>query len=282
MLTPILSMGALAFFFGGILAYAAEKFKTEKDPIVEAITEVVPGVNCGACGYPGCDAFAEAVAKGEASPEGCKPGGKKVADRIIKLVEEGVQESPEGSNVSPGETKYEKQPSHLAEVACLGAREVSQEKFEYDGVRDCRAAMMYRNGPKACEFGCLGLGTCVETCPYGAIEMRDHGLPKIDHSKCTGCHDCVNSCPKNIIHLTQDLNHHQVICNSKESGAIVEQICEVGCIGCGVCAEGCPVNAVHMAQSLATIDPHRCINCGLCKEQCPRDCIVSGTRRRTH
>ncbi|ACB84670.1 RnfABCDGE type electron transport complex subunit B [Natranaerobius thermophilus] len=284
MIEAVLSLGAIAFIFGSVLAYAAEKFKVEKDPRIEAIAEVVPGANCGACGYPGCEAFAEAVARGEAPPEGCTPGGKKAAEQISEILSNGAGESNEFSTLGyvKETNKVIQEPSqkYIAEVACLGSREYCKEKFEYDGVRDCRAAMMYRNGPKACEFGCIGLATCVETCPFEAIEMRDDGLPRINHDICRGCATCVNTCPKSVIRLIPgDRYKHFIYCNSQETGEIVKENCQYGCLGCGICREQCPVGAINLDNDLAVIDQNKCVNCGLCKDKCPTACIVSESER---
>ncbi|OWZ83901.1 RnfABCDGE type electron transport complex subunit B [Natranaerobius trueperi] len=267
MIGPVLGLGALGLFFGFALAFASQKFAAETDPKVEAITESLPGANCGACGYPGCSAFAEAVAKGETSVDGCTPGGKTTAQEIAEIL---------------GVSHDESEESYVAEVACLGGRDHCKEQFDYDGVQDCRAAMMYSNGFKACEYGCLGLGTCEEVCPFDAIEMQDNGIPYIDPEKCKGCNKCVNICPKQVIRMINTKTEHHVRCNSLDKGKVVKKVCEVGCIGCGICAKLCPVDAITIENNLASIDSHECINCGKCKEKCPQDCITSDLEYTTN
>ncbi len=260
MVGPVLSLGAIGLFFGLALAYASQKFAVDTDPKVEAIEEILPGANCGACGYPGCGAFAEAVANGETSIDGCTPGGEATANNIADIL---------GVSHDASQEKY------IAEVVCLGGREHCKEQFDYNGIQDCRAAMMYENGFKACEYGCIGLGTCERVCPFDAITMQDNGLPHIDPELCKGCNRCKNICPKQVIRMINENTRHHVRCNSLDKGKVVRKVCEVGCIGCGVCAKVCPVDAITIENNLAYIDSHECINCGKCKEKCPRDCITS-------
>ncbi len=266
MFAPILSLGGLGLFFGLVLAYASIKFEVETDPKIEAIEDSLPSANCGACGYPGCGAFAEAVANGETPIDGCTPGGEQTAQTIANIL-----------GVSHGESAEK----YVAEVVCLGGKEHCKEQFEYDGVQDCRAAMLYANGFKACDYGCLGLGTCEKICPFDAIEMQNNGIPHIDPDKCTGCNKCANTCPKQVIRMVNANTTYHVRCSSKDKAKTVKKVCEVGCIGCGLCAKACPVNAVTIENNLAYIDSHECINCGKCQKQCPQDCITSNLEYTT-
>ena len=257
--SAIVSLGAIGLFFGLVLAVASQVFYVEKDPKIEAISEFLPAANCGACGYPGCGAFAEAVAKGEVGISDCAPGGNEVASKIADVLGVSAVESTE---------------EYVAEVACMGGREYCDEQFVYHGINDCRAAMMYANGFKACDYGCLGLGTCVEVCNFDAITMGDNGIPIMDPDKCTGCNRCKNICPKNVIRMINTKTKHHVRCNSKDKGKVVKRACKIGCIGCGVCAKNCPEEAITIEENLAYIDSHICTNCGKCIEKCPRDCIT--------
>lgn len=261
MVLPVISLGIMALFFGIILAYASQKLAVEKDPRIEAIEETLPAANCGACGYPGCAAFAEAVLKGEAPVDGCTPGGESTANEIASILGVNHEQSEEDT--------------YVAEVTCLGSKENCKELFEYDGIKDCKAAMMYANGFKACPYGCLGLGTCERICPFNAITMMDNGLPHIDPEKCQGCNRCANECPRQVIRMINANTKHHVRCSSKAPGKEVRKVCAVGCIACGVCAKVCPVDAITIEENLASIDSHTCINCGKCAEKCPQGCITA-------
>jgi len=260
-LIPIVTMTALAVLFAGILAVANIAFSVEKDSRVEEILEALPGANCGACGYAGCAAFAEAVAKGEAPVNGCPVGREKVAEEICRIM--GVS----------GEQESEAE-RHTARLVCQGTHEAAKTKMDYHGVQDCRAATLINGGDKTCPYGCLGLGTCVRACPFDAIQMGDDGLPDIDQELCTGCGKCVEACPKDVISMFPSSAEVMVACNSKAKGAPVLKACKVGCIACGKCVKVCPQDAISMVDNLAVIDSHKCTNCGTCIEACPTNAIV--------
>lgn len=260
MVLAIISLGGIGLGFGLVLAFASQVFYVEKDPKIEAISDLLPSANCGACGYAGCNSFAESVVKGEASITDCTPGGDDVAAKIADIL--GV------SAAAKSEEEY------VAEVACMGGREYCEERFVYHGIEDCRAAMMYANGYKACDYGCLGLGTCERECVFGAIEMGENGIPIINPDKCTGCNRCVNICPKQVIRMINKETKFHVRCNNKDKGKIVKRICKIGCTGCKVCAKNCPEDAITVENNLSYIDSHKCTNCGTCMEKCPRDCIT--------
>lgn len=179
-------MGGLGLIIGGALAFASKIFYVYVDPLVAAIDDVLPGANCGGCGYAGCTPNAEAIAKGKSSPDSCVAAGPDTAAAIAALL-----------GVSIGD----KEPV-IARSGCYYGTEDADVKYLYDGIQDCRAAAMVYGGMKECNIGCLGLGTCVTACPFGALEMGEYGLPVVNVDKCTACGTCETVCPKNIIRLT--------------------------------------------------------------------------------
>ncbi|MTI95593.1 MAG: RnfABCDGE type electron transport complex subunit B [Firmicutes bacterium] len=259
LLAPILGLGGLGLFFGIVLVVANIVFSVEQDSRVEDILEVLPGVNCGACGYPGCSAFAEAVASGEAPVNGCPVGRQKVADEISRIM-----------NVSVGH----EDERYVAKLACRGTDEVAKTKMVYYGIQDCRAAARIDGGDKACPYGCLGLGSCIEVCPFDAISTGQDGLPVFDELKCTGCNRCKSICPKDVIRMEPSGAYVDIACNSRDKGKAVLQVCKVGCIACSKCVKTCPVDAISMRDNLAVIDHHECTNCEACIDACPTNSIV--------
>ena len=249
-------IGGLGLLFGGLLAYSAQRFAVEEDARVETICDLLPGANCGACGFPGCINFAEKVVKGEVAVDSCVPGGKEVCDNICEVL--GVESSASGKR-------------KIAEIHCLGTKDVARNKFEYHGVPDCKAAMMYGGGFKACKYGCLGLGTCVEVCPFDAMHMGANGLPQVDTERCTGCGVCAKACPRDVISIVDaDRTGKVILCNSKDRGKAVQKVCAVGCIGCKACLKACPNDAIVVQDNLACIDSTKCDDCGLCVDACTR------------
>ena len=260
MILPVLAIGGIGAVFGGVLAFASRAFAVEVDPRVEAINEILPGANCGACGYPGCGGFAEGVVAGKAPVGGCPVGRKKTADKIAEIM--GAEKSGNDSDVKK-----------VAMVKCHGTHEVAKDKFKYDGVKDCVSAMLIDGGQKACKYGCLGLGTCVRECPFDAIVMGDNGIPVIDEELCTSCQRCVVICPKDVIGMVPQGSDVHVLCNSMDKGAQVMKVCKVGCIGCRKCAKVCPTDCITVENMLAEIDNTRCIVCEKCVAECPTNAI---------
>ncbi len=259
MLEPILTLAGLGLLFGGLLAFAAKKLAVDVDPRVENICACLPGANCGACGYGGCAQFAEAVVKGEAPLSACIPGGCEVSDQLADIL---------------GQARTEQGERLVASLICLGDGGQARAKFDYDGVQDCKAAALFGGGFKSCSFACLGLGTCVRSCPFDAIRMGKNGLPVVDRETCTGCGRCERDCPKNVIVRISAKSAPAVKCNSTDKGKEVRAKCDIGCIGCGICVKNCPEEAISMDNNLAVIDVDKCSNCRICVEKCPRDCIL--------
>jgi len=256
MLAAILSLGGIGLAAAVALGFAAKKFAVEVDPRELAVAEVLSGANCGACGYPGCAAYAKAVASGEAAPNLCTPGGASTVDKIAHIM--GVA----AVTTAP----------QIAVVLCQGDNKKAKAKYHYLGVTDCNAAQKIADGPKECPGGCLGLGTCARVCPFGAIEITAEGLAVISREKCTGCKKCVPACPRNVIRMTPlDATVH-VLCNSRDKGAVVRKYCQVGCIACQICVKTVP-GAYVVEENLARVLYEHYDQAAPAVAKCPTKCI---------
>ena len=250
--------GIVALLLGLFLGVAGEKFKVEVDEREEAINGVLPGNNCGGCGYAGCAGLAAAIVKGEAPVNQCPVGGEAVAAAVGEIM--GVK----------AETGVKK----VAFVKCAGTCEKANVDYKYSGIEDCSAmAFVPNGGPKSCNYGCMGYGSCVKACPFDAIHVVD-GVAVVDKDKCKACGKCIAVCPKNLIELIPYDAAHVVQCNSRDKGPVVMKACSVGCIGCGICAKNCPSDAVHVEDNIAYIDQAKCTGCGICAEKCPKKIIL--------
>lgn len=253
MLEAGLFLGLAGLAIGVLLALAAQKFKVLEDPKVAAIISVLPGANCGGCGYPGCVGFAGAAAEGKAPVNGCIVGGNATAEKISEIL--GVA----ASAVTP----------KIAVVYCQGDNEQAVKTAEYSGITDCLALNML-GGNKECTYGCLGLGSCVKACKFGAMYMNEKGLPVVIPEKCTGCGACAKACPRGVIDIIPADKEVHVRCRSYDRGPAVRKYCKVGCIACTACVRACPQKAISMDQgTLAKIDYSLCDNCGICSTKCP-------------
>ena len=239
------------------LGLAAKRFAVEVDPKIEAVEGVLPGINCGACGYPGCSHFARALVKEGAPVGGCIAGGEDTALALSELM---------GVKAVIGEKR-------VAVVLCKGGREESTTKFTYRGVEDCKAAIIVSGGDKACPYGCLELRTCERVCPFDAVVISEGGIAVVDPEKCTGCGICVKECSKGIIQLVPVGKRVSILCGSDEKGSEVRKKCAVGCIACETCVRVCPFDAISMKGNLAVLDHERCQVCGLCIPRCPTRAI---------
>ena len=251
-------VGLVGIILGFFLGVSGEKFKVEVDPKEEAIGEVLPGNNCGGCGYAGCSGLAAAIAKGEAPVNGCPVGGAPVAAKIGEIM--GV-EAEEGVKM-------------VAFVKCAGTCEKANSDYVYSGTRNCATMMFVPNGgPKTCNYGCLGYGTCVAACPFDAIAIVD-GVAVVDKEQCKACGKCIAACPKNLIEFIPYDAKHVVQCSSNDKGKDVMKACSVGCIGCMLCQKNCPEGAITVTNSVAHIDQTKCTGCGICVEKCPKKIIL--------
>jgi Na+-translocating ferredoxin:NAD+ oxidoreductase RNF subunit RnfB len=244
----------LAFTIGALLGFFKEKFKVLVDPKIEAVIESLPGINCGACGYPGCAGYGEAVAKGDAPINKCAPGGAAVSAKLSELM--GVASTGEDT---------------VAVLACQGRKDVAGEKGSYVGVRTCRAAKLSAGGTKLCAWGCLGFGDCCTVCQFDAIHMGEDGLPHVDYAKCTGCGLCIQECPQQIlVSVPRSRKGSIVVCsNHAVVKATVMKNCKVGCIKCEACVRICPEQCITMVNGIPITDYTKCTSCGKCIEKCP-------------
>ena len=256
-LYPVLSVAVLSLVFGALLGFSAKKFAVKTDPKAEKIKNILPGVNCGGCGFPGCSGFAEAVAKDEASYKGCPAGGSTTAVEIAKTM--GID--PVASN------------RKVAFIKCNGIDDNVKRNYIYDGPKSCVAAsQLATGGNKACAYGCIGLASCKNTCPFNAIIIID-SIAQVDTKKCTACGKCIQACPKKLIEIVPDKSKVRVLCNSKDKGRQVKINCRAGCIGCTLCQKACSAGAITVVDNIAHIDYEKCTMCLECVNKCPSKVI---------
>ncbi len=254
---PVLLFILIAGIVGFALSYLGEKIKVERDPRVDDVARYLAGVNCGGCGYAGCDAFAEALVKGEARIEKCNPTSADNKKNIAKVLGKGTGDLKET----------------VAIVHCNGGNKCSN-KYSYQGFGDCQSAELIAGGNKACRVGCMGLGSCNEYCKYDAVSVnKDTGVAVVNKYKCISCGACVSACPKKIISRIPKDAKVFVACSNTWRGKEVRSICENGCIACGMCEKKCPENAIKLSNNLAIIDYDKCTGCKICVGVCPSKCI---------
>lgn len=259
-LIPILLLTGVAVVCAVLLTLSDKFFGVKEDEKYTAIRDCLPGANCGACGYSGCDGYAKALANGSTTTANlCVPGGDKTASEIAALI--GVE----------AEDVVEK----VAYVACNGTCDAVERKYDRSGSKSCHTANLLYSGDKACNFACLGYGDCVKVCPQNAISI-ENGVARVDPRKCIGCGICARQCPNNIIKIVNDTTRVVVECSNHEKGAITRKQCKNGCIGCMKCEKTCPHGAIKVENNLATINYELCTGCAACVEVCPVHCIHEG------
>ena len=260
-LIPAIVLGLTGLAMGLFLAFASIKFEVQVDPKIEAISGILPGANCGGCGFPGCSGYAAAIVEQGAPMSLCAPGGAAVAAKIGEIM---------GASVDVSSEKV------VARVLCQGDNTRTTKIYKFDGeLQTCAAMMLYAGGDKSCVYSCLGHGDCEKVCPVGAIKVNEKGIAEVDEDKCISCGLCQKACPKKVIAMLPQSKKVTVTCSSKEKGAAAKKACTTACIGCGICAKNCPVGAITVENNLAKIDPAKCISCGICATKCPTKAIVS-------
>ncbi|MCM8760275.1 MAG: RnfABCDGE type electron transport complex subunit B [Candidatus Omnitrophica bacterium] len=258
MLIPALILGSMGIIFGVFLTYFSTKFKTEENPLLAQLYQLLPNANCGACALAGCSSFAEALAQGKIEPSKCAMVSEENLQKICSLL-----------GIKIGERER-----YVARVMCYGGNN-AKRRFTYKTIQTCNAVNALFNTTLECNYGCIGMGDCVKVCPTNAISMNENNLPVIDEKICIGCGKCVSVCPKNIIKLVPEGKNIYIACSSNDRAPTVVKVCKAGCIGCGRCVKVCPHEAITLQNNLAVIDYEKCDNCGRCVEECPRKIIFN-------
>lgn len=253
-LLAVILLSVIGLIAAAGLTVASKVFAVPVDEKAEAIRECLPGANCGACGFSGCDGYAAALSKGETTNTAlCAPGGTEASKAIGKV-----------TGLAAGEVK-----PMAAVVLCQGHYVNAAQKLEYQGVQSCRMAAQIFGGPKECIYGCLGYGDCVSACEYGAINICD-GIARINPYECKACKKCVKTCPKALIELMPlEETKAAVLCKNHDKGAVTRKECSAGCIGCMKCVKACENEAVTIDRFCAKVDYEKCTGCGNCHAQCP-------------
>lgn len=234
----ILFMVALGGTLATVLAIANKKLYVYEDPRIDSVEGMLPNANCGACGLPGCRAFAEKTVTGEIAPGKCTVASPEELESIAQFL--GVAVGAEEKRV--------------ARLACAGGDHVARQRVRYRGLETCRAANLVAGGGKGCAWGCLGWGDCEVVCDFDAITMDEHGLPVVDEELCTACGDCVEICPKDLFSIHPVSDRLWVACKNEAFGDEAENECEVACTGCGLCAVDAPDELIRMENHLAVVD----------------------------
>lgn len=256
---PVIVLGLFGIMLGVGLAIAAKKFAGKTDPLIETIFGMLPGSNCGACGFPGCHGYAKGIVESGAKVGLCPVGGEDVSNEIAKVF--GVE------GIS--------QQKIVARIHCGGDTSEKRQKGNYDGVKTCLSASLVSGGTVLCSYGCLGFSDCANVCPFDAIKLRENLPPEVNEEKCTACGLCVKTCPRNLIKPVPKEKRFFIACSSHDKGKVVRQVCDVGCTVCMLCAKKCPEKACTVENNLSKIDYTKCKNLGECFNACPTKCIQS-------
>jgi RnfABCDGE-type electron transport complex B subunit len=254
----VLALGGLTFALAIMLVIANRKLYVYEDPRIDVVENMLPHANCGACGYPGCRPFAEALVSGEVLPGKCTVSSEEGREAIGNYL---------GVSIG-GEEKQ------VARLACAGGTNVARNKAQYEGINSCQAAALVSGGGKGCFWGCLGAGDCMRVCDFDAIHMNEHSLPVVDIDKCTACGDCVEVCPKDLFSI-QPISHQLwVACKNLEKGDEILEECQVACTACGRCAMDAPDGLITMENNLPVVNYSLDHQNKIPIQRCPTGAIV--------
>lgn len=257
-LIPVAALGLLTLLLAVLIVVANKKLYVYEDPRIDQVDDMLPHANCGACGYPGCRPFAEALVSGKVLPGKCTVSSDEGRKSIAEFL--GVDLGAEEKRV--------------ARLACAGGQNVAVNQAYYKGMSSCQAASLISGGGKACSWGCLGYGDCAVVCDFDAITMNEQMLPVVDINKCTACGDCVEACPKSLFSIQGLKNKLWVQCKSQEAGDDVLEVCDVGCTACGKCAMDAPNQMIEMKFNLPVINYSKAIQNQDSIQRCPTGAIV--------
>ena len=255
-LIPILAVAVIGLICGVGLSVASVVMKVEEDERLPAVRACLPGANCGACGFSGCDAYANALLENGAKTNLCVPGGEAVAGQLSAVL--GVE--------------TEAAARKTAVIHCSGNCEKTQPTYEYNGLRSCAAAKVFYGGGGSCTYGCIGLGDCANVCPQNAIAFVK-GIAVVDKELCVGCGLCAKVCPQQLIDIVFAEAKVDVLCSNKDKGASTRKVCSAGCIGCKKCEKTCRYGAITVIDNVARIDYEKCAGCGECVDVCMTGCL---------
>lgn len=256
-LFAVIIVAGIGLVVGLVLAVASIIMAVPKNEKAEAIEEILPGANCGACGFSGCSGYALALAQGSAQPGLCSPGGEDVVKATVELL-----------GVEAGEVQRK-----TAVVQCMGTIDNTEKAMIYQGINTCKAAALLHGGTGKCTYGCLGFGDCKNVCEYDAITICS-SVARINPDSCKACKKCVNACPKGIINIVPVKKAAIVRCSNHDKGAAAKKACSAGCIGCMRCVKACSTGAIKVENFKAAVDAELCTGCGNCIEICPQGCIT--------
>jgi Na+-translocating ferredoxin:NAD+ oxidoreductase RNF subunit RnfB len=272
-LTTALFACITAFILGLALGFFQKIFAVAEDPVKAQVRAALPGANCGACGFPGCDGYASAVAAGTVAINKCSVGGKASAEKLAGIMGGDATVIP-----------------MVAVLACQGSKEHAPLKGDYRGIPTCRGAKLSAGGSKLCSWGCLGFGDCTKVCQFGALSIGADGLPQIDHSRCTGCKACIAECPQMLLReIPKDRQGAITVCSNRNPiKPMVKKTCKVGCMKCEACVRNCPEKCIVMDKGIPVVDYRKCTSCGTCVAKCPakavkliqQDVIPAGTAKQ--
>lgn len=260
MLYPVLAVGAMGLVFGLMLAFAAKAFHVQVDERVQAIWEILPHVECGACGYVGCAPYAKGIIEKNDAINKCAPGGSGVVEKIAAIL--GVEASADEPKIS--------------RLKCQGCEDHCPTDSNYVGAADCSSAALAAGGYKKCPHSCLGYGDCANACPFNALYMGQDGLPKVIEDACTGCNNCKAACPKDLFEMVPISRRTIIRCENKQNAIESGKVCATACIACNKCVKACTYDAIDIVNNLAVIRYEACTDCGECAPVCPTKVIFDG------